>query len=576
MKLRDYQQAAVESVVMEFKEKNSTLIVMPTGTGKTQTFCEVIRRMMPLRAMVIAHREELIYQAKNRLISFDLAAEVEMADNMAEAGFWSGKTVVSTIQTQIAGPDGGRMNRFSPNDFGLVVVDEAHHATADTYKRVLAYYRTNPKLKILGVTATPDRADEEALGQVFESVAYDYEVIDAINDGWLVPIHQQLVSVDGLDFSSVRTTAGDLNGADLAAVMEAEKTMQGVASASLEIIGEKKALVFTSSVRQSEMLCEIFNRHRPDMAAWVCGKTPKDKRREMLKDFARGKIQVMVNCAVLTEGFDDVSIEVIIQARPTKSRALYSQMVGRGTRPLTGTVDACATPEERAAAIAASAKPKMLVVDFVGNSGRHKLMTAADILGGKVSEQAVERALEKMRLSGEETDMAAVLEAEEEKLREEIEDAKRREAARRAQLIGKAKYSVRSINPFDVLQLEPERVRGWDKNKTLTEKQTALLLKNGVDPTAMPYSQARQVLNDMFRRWNNNLATLQQCSLLQKKGLPYDKHTTREQAGAMLDSAPPSPKQAALLMRFGYTNVRTGKEASKLIDALAKNGWRKP
>ena len=130
------------------------------------------------------------------------------------------------------------MSKFDPQRFGVLIIDEAHHATSPTYRRVIDYYRTNPALKVLGVTATPDRADEEALGQVFQSVAFDYEVLDAIHDGWLVPIEQQMVHVEGLDYSSIRTTAGDLNGGDLAAVLEAEKNLQQMASASVAIINQ--------------------------------------------------------------------------------------------------------------------------------------------------------------------------------------------------------------------------------------------------------------------------------------------------------------------------------------------------
>src|SRR5205823_2117669 len=146
---------------------------------------------------------------------------------------------------------------------------------------------------VLGVTATPDRADEEALGQIFESVAYDYEILDAINDGWLVPVMQQMVKITGLDFSHIRTTAGDLNGADLARVMEDEKNLQGMVGASIEIIGGKRTIMFTSSVRHAEMCCNILNRHHQGMAKWICGTTPKDERRQTLKDFENGKVQVV-------------------------------------------------------------------------------------------------------------------------------------------------------------------------------------------------------------------------------------------------------------------------------------------
>lgn len=421
-----------------------------------------------------------------------------------------------------------------------VLVHNCHHATASTYRKMLDFYKQNPNLKILGVTATPDRSDEEALGQIFESVAFDYEILDAINGGYLVPIHQQMVTIEGLDFSSVRTTAGDLNGADLASVMEAEKNMQGVAAASLDIIGEKRTLAFTASVKQAEMLSEIFNRHRPDMSGWVCGKTPKDQRRELLKQFGYGQIQVVVNCGVLTEGFDEVSIQCIVQARPTKSRALYSQMVGRGTRPLAGVIDNLDTAEARKSAIAASAKPTMMVVDFVGNAGRHKLMTTADILGGNFTDEEIALAEKIVKKKGGAVDMTEELED----VREMLEEKRRQEAAKRAKLVAKATYVAQTVNPFNVFDMEPVVERGWDRGKVLTEKQTALLRKQGFDPSTMSYAAATKLIQEFVRRWQGKLCTYKQAKLLQKHG--YD-----------VKDLPMA-------------------EASKLIDALAKNNWKRP
>ena len=214
MNLRPYQSAASDAIFKEWQDNDSTLVVMPTGGGKTILFADVIRRVFPRRALVIAHREELIFQARDKIERVTgLKASVEMGEYGAEGGlFGTARVVVSTIQTQCSGGDGGgRMTKFDPSQFGLLIIDEAHHATSPTYRRVIDYYRTNPALKVLGVTATPDRADEQALGQVFQSVAFDYEVLDAIHDGWLVPIEQQMVHVEGLDYSSIRTTAGDLN-----------------------------------------------------------------------------------------------------------------------------------------------------------------------------------------------------------------------------------------------------------------------------------------------------------------------------------------------------------------------------
>lgn len=543
--LRDYQKEAVAGIFSQWKDKNSTLLVMATGTGKTSVFTDVIHRIRPSRALVLAHRSELIWQAVKRIEGMGIPVAVEIADLTAnDDDLWDDSScVVSTIQTQIAGRR-GRMNRFDPFKFDLLVIDEAHHSTAGSYRKVIDYYRQNPNLKVLGVTATPDRADEEALGQVFESVAYDYEILDAINDGWLVPINQQMVTIDGLDFSAIRTTAGDLNGADLAKVMEAEKNLHGIVSATLEIIGERRTLVFAVTVKQAEMYAEIFNRHRPNMAEFVSGKTPKDKRFEIFRAFSAGERQILVNVGVATEGFDDPGIEVIVQARPTKSRCLYSQIIGRSTRTLPGIVDAHATPDARRATIAASEKPSALIIDFVGNSGRHKLMTTADILGGKHSEQSIKNAVDKAKASGNQVNMAEAIEEEEMRFRQEAEERRQREAARKAHLVATAQFSAREINPFDVFQLQPARAKAWESGAVLTEKQANILRKQGIDPSKVSYSQGKQIIGELFRRWDGDLCTI---------------------------------KQAALLQKHGYeTKDLSRTDATKLIDALANNGWRRP
>ncbi len=546
MNLRPYQLAASDAIFKEWQDNDSTLVVMPTGGGKTVLFADVIRRVFPRRALVLAHREELIFQARDKIQRVTgLSADVEMGEYRADGGLFEvSRVVVSTIQTQCSGGDGGgRMSKFDPQRFGVLIIDEAHHATSPSYRRVIDYYRTNPALKVLGVTATPDRADEEALGQVFQSVAFDYEVLDAIHDGWLVPIEQQMVHVEGLDYSSIRTTAGDLNGGDLAAVMEAEKNLQQMASASLTIIGQRRALVFTASVKAAEMTAEIFNRHRAGMASWVCGKTEREERRRVLSDFAAGKLQVVCNCGVLTEGFDDPGVEVVIMGRPTKSRSLYSQMVGRSTRPLPGVVDGPETAEERKAAIGASAKPSCLVVDFVGNAGKHKLVTSADILGGKVSEEAVELAVMQARKAGGPVKMSEALDEAEAELKRQADSARLAEAARRARLVATARFTTQSVDPFDVLHLDPVKARGWDNVKQLTEKQRSLLAKQGINPDNLSFSQGKQLISEIFRRWDGKL-----CSF----------------------------KQAKVLRKYGYNTDVSFAEASATIDALAKNHWKKP
>ena len=522
MALRDYQAEAADRLMEDWREHASSLIVLPTGCGKTVLFAEVIRRMQPRRAMVLAHREELIFQARDKIHRFTgLEAEVEMGDYRATGllGMLP-SVVVSTVQTQTAGGDGqGRMSKFLPDDFGLLVIDEAHHAVSATYRRCIDWYRQNPDLKILGVTATPDRADEEALGQVFDSVAYDYEILDAINDGWLVPVEQQVVEVGSLDFSSCRTTAGDLNGADLAAVMEAEQNLHGIASPTLDIAGDRRALVFAASVEQAERLAEIFNRSRPGSAAFVCGKTPKDERRKLLGDFKAGAVQFVVNVGVLTEGFDDAGVELVVMARPTKSRALYAQMAGRAIRPADSIANSLGSLDVagRRSAIATSSKPKCLIVDFAGNAGRHKLVNSCDILGGKVSDEVLDIARSRLRESGKPLDVSEAID----EAQKELQKRKMREAAQRAAIVARTQYTMQQINPFDAWDITPAVERGWDRGKHLSEKQAAILRKQGIDPDGLPYSQAKQLLNELFRRWHNNeSASLRMSRLLQRNHLP--------------------------------------------------------
>ena len=522
MNLRSYQNGAVDGAIDALKEHNSTLIVLPTGLGKTVVFSEVIRRFQPQRAVVLAHREELIFQAADKIKKVTgLEGAVEMGQYRADGLFETPPYIVSTIQTQCSGGDGGgRMTKFLPEDFGLVVIDEAHHATSSTYRRVIEYYRQNPNCKVLGVTATPDRADEEALGQVFESVAYEYEILDAIHQGWLVPIQQQMVTVGSLDFSNIRTTAGDLNQGELAEVLETERNLQGVAAPTVEICGDKRAIVFAATVQQAERLAEIINRYRPDKAEWICGKTDKEKRRRILADFKDGKLQFVVNVGVLTEGFDDSGVEVIVMARPTKSRALYAQMAGRGTRPhdtVAGLLGGCPTDEERCRMIAESVKPSCLIVDFVGNAGKHKLVCSADILGGNVTQDIVDAVARNIRENGgKPVDISEEI-AKEQRLRDE---RRRTEAMRRAQLKARSTFMLTQVDPFNEWDLTPVAERGWDRHRHFTDKQSAILMqKIGVDPAKIPYSQGKQLLDEYFRRVEAGYATLKQARAMRRFGI---------------------------------------------------------
>ena len=537
MRLRDYQEAAADGVFAAWADHTSALAVLPTGLGKTVLFAEIIRRMHErgARAMVLAHREELITQAADKIQRVTgLEAQIEMGEYHVQTYFGQmPPVVVSTVQTHCAGGDGlGRMSKFDPQDFGLVVIDEAHHATAGTYRRCIDWYRQNPACKVLGVTATPDRADEAALGQVFDAVAYEYGVLEAIQNGWLVPIEQQMVTVGSLDFSGVRTTAGDLNQGDLAEVMENERNLQGIAAPTVEICGERRAIIFATTVEQAERLAEILNRYKPDKAAWLCGKTDKEDRRNMLADFKAGRLQYVVNVGVLTEGFDDAGVQVVVMARPTKSRALYAQMAGRGTRPaeeVAGLLGDLPTAQERCAMIRNSSKPSCLIVDFCGNAGRHKLCCTADILGGNIDDDVVAEVARRVRENGKPVDMTAELE----KVKAEVEARKKREAATRAGLQARAQFLVTKIDPFNEWDLAPVQERGWDRGRHFTPKQAQVLLERiGVDPEKIPYGQGKQLLDEYFRRLQGGYASLKQAALLKKRG--FTMPLRHDMAGRMI------------------------------------------
>lgn len=541
---RDYQAEALNGIHEQFQNNDSTLLVMATGLGKTITFSQVARDYVKHgRVVVLAHRAELISQAYEKLLMVcGIEPDVEMGEYRThDFDAFRSRLLLSTVQTQIAGMGGdGRMTKFNPDDYSLLVIDEAHHACAKSYRRVIDYYRKNPRLKVLGVTATPDRADEEALGQIFESVAFEYGIKEGIDNGWLVNIEQQSVYVEGLDYSSIRTTAGDLNGAELARILEFEENLHRIANPTVELCEGKKTLVFAASLVQAERLTEIFERYKPGCARWVHGKTPKDERKQLFADYAENKFQYLVNVGVATEGFDDPSIEAVVMARPTKSRSLYAQMVGRGTRPLPHIVDGLETAEERRAAIADSYKHSIMVVDFVGNSGRHKLMTSADVLGGNYSDEIVARAKKNAEIKSAEqklpVDVLDELELAERQLEREKQLAA--EAAQRSKLKINAIYSTAAVNPFDRFGIEPQREPAWHRGKMPTEKQIEFLERRGIDTSGLSFTHAGQLIE-------------------------YTKDLCTE-------------KQAKVLRRFGYDTTKMKfSEASELISRIADNGWKK-
>jgi superfamily II DNA or RNA helicase len=571
MRLRPYQAEAIARIDEAFASHRSALVVLPTGCGKTVVFATAIDRLGGRgRALVIAHREELIAQAAQKIHAVTgVSPQIEMAAHWATPEWldWDHaptRVIVSSVQTLST----GRMKRFA-SGFDLLVIDEAHHAPAESYRRVIEHFRAiNPEMRVLGVTATPDRADELALGSVFETVAHSYDIADAVTDGWLTPIRQTSVNVAGLDYSSVRTTAGDLNGADLSKILNEEKTLHQIAHPTIEVARGRRAIVFCASVEQATRIGEIINRWKGGSAAMVSGETPKLERQAILSRFARGQTQFLCNCGVLTEGFDDPGVEVVVLARPTKSRALFAQMVGRGTRPLPGIVDGPETAAARVAAIAASAKPCCEVIDFVGNTGRHRLISVSDILGGNDPEPVRDLAAEIARKAGRGADVeSALVEArariEEERRRAEEEAERRaaakklrdeqiaREAARRANLRARADYRTSTVDPFEVLGVrrDPAALAKWSgSGRPISDKQAQMLARSGIDPRSINGDDARRLCQEIIARFKTGKCTYKQAAILRKNGL--DPNMSKADATKALDAifkktytAPAEPRQ---------------------------------
>lgn len=529
MKLRDYQESARQQIHESLKENRSALAVMATGTGKTILFANIVADRLEIgRAMILTHRQEIIHQTVGKLSqACGILADVELGASRADESFFKAPVVVGSIQTQISGRNGTRrMHRFDPGEFNTLVIDEAHHAVSNSYRATVRHYHENPELKLIGFTATPDRADEKALGMVFDDVPVDYGILHAIQDGWLVEPSVRVVEIEGVNFDDCMKRGGkDFSPDLLARELTYEEPLHAIAQPIIDVVGTRKSVVFAASIEHAERLAEILNRADVGRAASLCHKTPEDKRIGIMADYRSGRIRHLVNVGILGEGVDVPDIEAVVQARPTKSRALYMQQLGRGTRPGVS-VDGVATASDRKQLIAASSKPHLIVLDFVGNAGRHKCVTALDALGGRYDDEVIALA-ERLAKAGEKPASVALDEA--------VDEWRRLKEEERRHIKADVKYKIASIDPFDVLDLSPMRQPGWYTERPASEKQIALLEKWKI-PNAQSYTKAAagRMIGELITRSKARLCTYRQALYLRKFG--YDPtETTFKQASAILD-----------------------------------------
>lgn len=468
IQLRPYQLTAVNAVYEEWKTVRSTMLNMATGLGKSVCFAETMRRWdvsTQGKILLIAHRRELILQAIGHALRAGLTSGIEMAGKHATG---EEDVIVASVQTLIATRKCGvcfgegcdncyngkvkRFTRFNPRDFGLIVCDEFHHFTAKSNRSVMAWFAQNPLQKTLGVTATPKRADKAGLHNICDSVAYTMDLKTAIDEGWLVPIRQKFVTVEGLDISKVDVRGDKLNEGQVEAAFlgtdeDEERRLHAIVKPTIDEAAGRKTLVFAAGKDHATKLAACFAAHGIEVGVVVEDTDPAE-RADLIARYSTGELQILVNCLVLTEGFDAPATEVIANCRPTKSESLYLQILGRATRPLAGVVDGPETAEERKAAIADSAKKAAIMLDFVGNSGDIKLISVADVLAGdRIDPIDLQEALRVATETGETVDMEELAE----KMKQSrLEEQERKEIERRQRLLTNTKADRADYSTVDV------------------------------------------------------------------------------------------------------------------------------
>lgn len=518
MELRPYQQEAKESIFEEWdKGVKKTLLVLPTGCGKTIVFAKVTEECVRQgkRVLIMAHRGELLEQASDKIEkATGLGSALEKAEHTC-IGSWF-RVVVGSVQTL---QNVNRLKKFSTDYFDTIIIDEAHHCLSDSYQRVLQYFSD---AEVLGVTATPDRGDMRNLGQYFESLAYEYTLPMAIKQGYLCPIKAMTIPLD-IDLSSVSMQSGDFKASDIDTALD--PYLYQIAQEMKKYCMDRKTVVFLPLVKTSQKFRDILN-SEGFHAAECNGST--QARKEILDDFENGKYNVLCNSMLLTEGWDCPSVDCVIVLRPTKVRGLYCQMVGRGTR---------LSPE--------TGKTELLLLDFLWHTERHELCHPASLIceNEEVAKQMTEN-MEKNTGCPIDIEEAAETAAEdvvakrEESLAKELEAMKKR----KKRLVDPLQFEM-SIQAEDLTSYVPSF--GWEMAPA-SEKQIKALEKFGIFPDEIDNAgKATLLLERLNKRKEAGLATPRQIRQLEGRG-------------------------------FQHVGTWSFEAANNLISRIAANGWRTP
>ncbi|CAG8533842.1 1163_t:CDS:10 [Acaulospora morrowiae] len=344
--LRPYQQECIETCLRKFLEDKvkRQIVSLPVGSGKTVIFSNLIRNIPPPypgadKVLVLAHREELLDQAYRQISKFspDLTLEIDQGERNA---IGNANVIIGSVQT-LGRTDSDRIKKYDPSNFKAIIIDEAHHAPANTYRRILEYFGATNKdthMFIWGCSATVRRNDGVALGEIFDEISYHRDFLDMINEKWLCNLRVTTVKTD-FDLSNVKSNNADFIESDLSKYVNVRPRNEMIARTYLALAESRKStLVFGVDIKHVEALKETFQEFGIT-ASSITSKTKKHLRSEILNDFKSMKFPVLVNCGIFTEGADIPNIDCIIMSRPTKSPVLFQQMIGRGMRLAEGKED---------------------------------------------------------------------------------------------------------------------------------------------------------------------------------------------------------------------------------------------
>lgn len=511
MKLYPYQQEALEAVVTAPERGiHRPMVVLPTGMGKTVVFSSIAKELNT-RTLVLAHREELLTQAKEKMQQVWKGASIGIVQ--AQCNETDRQVVIGSIPTL---KNEKRLQQIGK--FGLIIVDEAHHTAADSYLKVLrglGSFSESPPLTV-GVTATPKRGDGEGLDEIFQEIVYEKDILYGIENGYLADLRGVSCKLE-VDFKQLKTLQGDFQARSSHQLLESANAPRYAVEAYQQHAAGKKGIVFTPTVDMAKMMVEEFQRQEIS-ADYVSGNTPKEERHAILQQLAEGSIQMIANCGVLTEGFDQPDLECVIIARPTQSQGLYIQMVGRGTRTAQG-------------------KTHCTVIDLVGASERHDLVTMASLYGSK-SGETIQEAAERQAKEQEEAERMDLEEMEKARLVSRVLDLFKRSSYTWKSYDDKFYLSYADGTLW--LNIKKNMWHVFDRKRDgraylIGAEQDIEKARLSAEKHVNKYEYL-QSLNNELRKASvkGEPATRKQMNFLKWKGIPYEPGITKETARKLI------------------------------------------